>query len=46
MKIKVTEYKSADFFEAKIIMLMEMVLSEYSRTYYFDKAKDEGEHHG
>lgn len=46
VKIKVTEYKSADFFEAKIIMLMEMVLSEYSRTYYFDKAKDEGQHYG
>ena len=37
VKIKVTEYKTADFFEAKVIMLMEMILSEFSNKYYYDK---------
>lgn len=37
VKIKKTNYKTADFFEAKVIMLLEMVLSEYSKKYYLDK---------
>lgn len=32
--IKNTNYKTADFFEAKVIMLTELVLSEYSKKYY------------
>ena len=38
VRVKKTEYKTADFYAAKVMMLMELVLSEYSRRYYFDKA--------
>lgn len=37
VKMKKTEYKTADFFEAKVIMLLELVLSEYSRRYYMEE---------
>lgn len=36
VKIKKTEFFNTNFFEAKVIMLMEMLLSEYSRRYYVD----------
>ena len=39
VKIRITEYKTADFFEAKVIMLIEIILSEFSKQYYFDKIK-------
>lgn len=37
VKLKTTEYKTADFFQAKMIMLIELVLSEFSNQYYSEK---------